>query len=93
MIIISSLLKGYKVTEIADELYDKYKNNKKYLKYKKAVFICSILDTCSKLEQLGVIRQLEVICHEIFFYGRRLYYTYSNDYFTSMVEKNSQWWY
>lgn len=93
MIIISLLLKGYKVTEIADELYDKYKNDKKYLKYKKAVFICSILYTCSKLEQLGVIRQLEVIWHEIFFHGRRLYYTYSNDYFTSMVEKNSQWWY
>lgn len=44
MIIISLLLKGYKVTEIADELYDKYKNDKKYLKYKKVAFICSILD-------------------------------------------------
>ena len=59
--IIALLLKGYKVAEIADELYDKYKNDKKYLKYKKAAFICSILDTCSKLEQLGVIRQVEVI--------------------------------
>ena len=55
---IALLLEGYKVAEIADELYDKYK---KYLKYKKAAFICSILDTCSKLEQLGVIRQVEVI--------------------------------
>ena len=44
MIIISLLLKGYKVTEIADELYDKYKNDKKYLKYEKVAFICSILD-------------------------------------------------
>ena len=61
MIIISLLLKGYKVTEIADELYEKYKNDEKYLKYKKAVYICSILDACSKLEQLGVIRQVEVI--------------------------------
>ena len=59
--IIALLLEGYKVAEIADELYDKYKNDKKYLKYKKAAFICSILDTCSKLEQLGVIRQVEVI--------------------------------
>lgn len=59
--IISLLLKGYKVAEIADELYEKYKNDEKYLKYKKAAFICSILDTCSKLEQLGVIRQVEVI--------------------------------
>jgi len=38
-----------------------HKNDEKYLKYKKAVFICSILDTCSKLEQLVVIRQVEVI--------------------------------
>ncbi len=59
--IISLLLKGYKVAEIADELYEKYKNDEKYLKYKKAAFICSILDTCSKLEQLGVIRQVEVL--------------------------------
>lgn len=57
--IISLLFKGYKVVEIADELYEKYKNNEKYSKYKKAAFICSILDTCSKLEQLGVIRQVE----------------------------------
>ena len=42
-------------------MYDKYKNDKKYLKYKKAALICSILDTCSKLEQSGVIRQVEVI--------------------------------
>lgn len=38
-----------------------HKNDEKYLKYKKAVFICSIFDTCRKLEQLGVIRQVEVI--------------------------------
>ena len=44
MIIIALLLKGYKVTEIADELYEKYKNDEKYLKYKKAGCICSILD-------------------------------------------------
>lgn len=59
--IISLLLEGYKVVEIVDELYEKYKNDEKYLKYKKAAFICSILCTCSKLEQLGVIRQMEVI--------------------------------
>ena len=56
--IISLLLEGYK---IVDELYEKYKNDEKYLKYKKVAFICSILYTCSKLEQLGVIRQMEVI--------------------------------
>ena len=43
-------------------MYDKYKNDKKYLKYKKAAFICSMLDTCSTVSytHLTLPTKLEV---------------------------------
>lgn len=55
--IFNQLKKGKTVKEIADLLYLKYKDKKKYIRFGKPSFECGILDNCLKMEQLGIIQK------------------------------------
>ncbi len=56
---IYSLLKNDKsVSDITNELYDKYKQKSKYSRFGKPSFLCAVLDNCLRMEQLGLIRRV-----------------------------------
>lgn len=56
---IYSLLKnGKSVSDITNELYDKYKQKSKYRRFGKPSFLCAVLDNCLRMEQLGLIHRV-----------------------------------
>lgn len=54
--IYNMLKKGFTVEETAKILYDKFSGNKKYQRYKLPSFECEVLESCFRMEQLGLIK-------------------------------------
>ncbi|MDU1347898.1 methyltransferase [uncultured Clostridium sp.] len=55
--IFNALKEGYNIENIAKILYDKFKNNEKFKRYGLPGLECEILDSCFKMEQLGLIQR------------------------------------